>query len=143
MKRELTIDSDWFSTLGMAWLLVLSAFCSVRDVVLLAHGRTAQDVSLYTILAAGAFLYLALALRVRRIFRLAALLIGLSSGIRGLAFYAHLSHEAQRLSGINGLVLAATAFLLVSVGGNSVVLPCLASWRGRILPTVLNASASR
>jgi hypothetical protein len=116
MKRELLIDSDWFSTLGMALLLVLSLSSVMRDVVKLLHGRTTQPVAIPTILLAVASIYLAAELRVSRIFRLAALLLGSGAAIRALAFYAHGSPESQRLAGINALIFSAAAFLLLSIG---------------------------
>ena len=100
----------------MTYLLLISVLSAVRDFIWFMHGSVRQAVNLYTVFVAGAAFYFAVVLRVGRVFRIGAFLLGLGAAIRALTFYLHASDEAQRLAQINDVVLSLAASGMLLIG---------------------------
>ena len=116
-RREVLVNSDWMSVLGMLYLLGIALLGLIRDWRWLQRGATQQPVSYFTVITAAVLLCYAVALPMAKIFRVAAGLFAMGAAIQAAVFNLHAPGEAQRLANINRMVFALVACVLVLVRG--------------------------
>lgn len=114
-KREIVVDSDWMSTLGIAFLLLFSLLMAVLDCRKVLRGHS-QPVSFGTVVLATYLFLIAASPQMGWLIRTGAAIVGIGAGLRAFAYYLHASAGIQRLAGINELVLFVFAYVIIFIG---------------------------
>lgn len=110
-KREIVVNSDWLSALGIAFLLLFSLLMAVLDCRNVLRGHL-QPVSFDTVILALCGFAIAASPKLGRTVKAGAIAVGIGAAIRALAYYLHASAGTQQLAGINELVFSTFAYVM-------------------------------
>jgi uncharacterized membrane protein len=113
-ERNLVINSDWLTAMGMVALFVLSTLSVAADFRRISHGGFAEHVSIGTLIPAVAAISLAMS-SVGRLLRSGFLLIGLGASIRAAVFYLHAGDRTQLIAANVCSALNLVGWILISV----------------------------
>jgi hypothetical protein len=118
-KREITIDSNWILTVGMAVLLVFCGWQLIREARDLVFGNLAEQASFNPVISKigtvilavycllSAFSFQALHVRV------AFILLGTAAVVRFSLSYLHASHAALYLTAVGGSIADQIALTII------------------------------
>jgi uncharacterized membrane protein len=118
---EITIDSDWIMTIGMAMVLVFCSWQLIREARHLVFGNLGEKVMLTqvidkikTVLYVVYFFLFAFSFRAKPV-KLAFLLLGTDMAIRVALHYLHSSATVQHSAAVAGSITRQVAFTIIFI----------------------------
>ena len=119
--REITIDSNWIVTVGMALLLVFCGWQLIREARHLVFGNLAEQVSLTQVsgkisaVTYVVYCFLFVFLFSAQSVKLAFVLLGTDNVIRVALYYFHSSATMQHSAAVAGSTARQVAFAIILV----------------------------
>jgi hypothetical protein len=114
-KREIVINSDWRTTLGVFLLLLFAFWRATYDFRHVVYGRVVTPVSINTLFLAISALWLAYWFTGGRLLRVSFLFLGIGAGVRAGTYYLRASDHAQFFAAVNALMLGIFAWTMVFI----------------------------
>jgi hypothetical protein len=118
-KREITIDSNWIMTVGMAVLLVFCGWQLIREVRDLVVGNLAEQVwfapaidKIGTVILAVYCLLFAFSFQALHV-RVAFILLGTAAAVRFSLSFLHVSPAALHFAAIGGSIADQIALMIL------------------------------